>query len=77
MSLIGLLNFVVLQWFCVRLQVSFKRVCPPGVRHRWWDREIAADDKVSFSLIRWIVPLTGWKFTRWPRYRFITSVRSE
>lgn len=71
MSLLGLLNFVVLQWLCVRLEVSFTCVCPPGVRHRWWDREIAVDDKVAFSLIRWIVPLTGW----WSSYRWIGARR--
>lgn len=68
MSLLGLLNFVLLQWFCVRLQVSFSRICAPGVRHRWWDREIPADTEVSFAFIRWIVPLTGW----WSKYRFIS-----
>lgn len=73
MSLLGLLNFVLLQWFCVRLQVSFSRVCPPGTKHRWWDREIPAEDKVEFGLLRWVWPLTGWSFTPWPRYRFVTN----
>jgi hypothetical protein len=71
MSPLKLLNFVLLQWFCVRAQVSFSRVCPSGVRHRWWDREIAADDRVSFSLLRWVVPLTGW----WSPYRWIGARR--
>lgn len=71
MSLLGLLNFVVLQWFCVRLEVSFTHVCGPDERRRWWDREIAADDVVSFSLLRWIVPLTGW----WSSYRRIGAPR--
>jgi len=72
MSLLGLLNFVVLQWFCVRLEVSFTGVCPPGAKHRWWDREIAVGDpNVSFSLLRWIVPLTGW----WSSYRRIGARR--
>lgn len=71
MSLLGLLNFVVLQWFCVRLEVSFTRVRRPDERQRWWDREIAVDDDVSFSLLRWIVPLTGW----WSSYRWIGARR--
>jgi len=71
MSLLGLLNFVVLQWFCVRLQVSFTRVRGPSERRRWWDREIAADDAVEFALIRWIVPLTGW----WSSYRWVGARR--
>lgn len=71
MSLLGVLNFVILQWLCVRLQVSFSRVCPPGQRSRWWDREIAADDEVSFSVLRWVVPLTGW----WTPYRWIGARR--
>jgi hypothetical protein len=71
MSLLGLLNFVVLQWFCVRLQVSFTHVRRPDQRRRWWDREIAADDVVSFSLLRWVVPLTGW----WSSYRWIGARR--
>jgi len=49
MSLLGLLNFVVLQWFCVRLEVSFTGVCPPGAKHRWWDREIAVGDPTCRS----------------------------
>ncbi len=71
MSLLGILNFVLLQWLCVRLQVSFSCVCLPGQRHRWWDREIAVDDKVSFSVLRWVVPLTGW----WSPYRWIGAHR--
>lgn len=73
MSLLGLLNFVVLQWFGVRLQVSFGHACAAGEPRRWWDREIPVRDEVSFSLLRWVWPLTGWKFTPWPRYRFITK----
>lgn len=68
MSLLGLLNFIVFQWFCVRLQVSFNHVCLADEPHRWWDHEIPARDKVSFSLLRWVLPLTGW----WSPYRFIT-----
>lgn len=71
MSLLRLLNFVVLQWFCVQLQVSFSRVRGPSERPRWWDREIADDDEISFSLIRWVVPLTGW----WSSYRWMGAPR--
>lgn len=69
MSLLKLLNFVVLQWFCVRLQVSFSHVCRPSERPRWWDREIPANGEVTLSLLRWVVPLTGW----WSNYRFFTN----
>lgn len=61
MSLLGLLNFVVLQWFCVRLQVEFSHVASPNERVRWWDREIPASSYVKFSLRRWVMPLTGWR----------------
>lgn len=69
MSLLGLLNFVLLQWFCVRLQVSFSRVAVRCERTKWWDREIPVRAEVSFSLLRWVVPLTGW----WSEYRFVTN----
>lgn len=68
MRLLGLLNFVVLQWFFVRLQVSFTAVCMPSQRPRWWDREIAVDDdEVSFTFLCGVVPLTGW----WSPYRWV------
>jgi hypothetical protein len=73
MSLLGPLNFLVLQWFGVRLLVSFDHVCSVDEPHRWWDREIPARGLVTFSLLRWVWPLTGWTFTPWPRYRFITN----
>jgi hypothetical protein len=67
MSLLGILNFVVLQWFGVRLQVSFSHVCVVGEPGRWWDREIPAREEIDFALLRWVWPLTGW----WSRYRFV------
>ncbi len=73
MSLLGLLNFVLLQWFGVRLRVTFSHGCMFGDRHKWWDREIPIDDDVDFDLLRWVWPLTGWTFTPWPTYRFITN----
>lgn len=75
MSLLGILNFVVVQWFCVRLQVSFDRVCIAGEQGRWWDREIPVSDEIRFSLLRWVWPLTGW--WGW-KYRFISiNARSK
>lgn len=69
MSLLGILNFAVLQWFGVRLQVTFDHAVVSGERGRWWDREIPVHTKVRFSLLRWVWPLTGW----WGQYRFITN----
>jgi len=57
----GWLNFLLLQWFFVRLAHSY--------------REVRSADGVptfvpnGFVLLRWIVPLTGWsdKPFRWVR----------
>ena len=76
---LGALNFGLLQWFGVRLQASFEPdlvahvvvagdlVLPPGPG-RWWSRYAPPRDvPVSWSLRRWVVPLTGW----WSPYRRI------
>lgn len=44
MSWLGLFNFLVLQWFCVRLA---KVKAASGRTVRW-------------TLLRWPLPLTGW-----------------
>lgn len=75
MSLLGILNFFVLQWFFVRLAVSFDHVCVAREPGRWWDREIPVSDEIRFSLLRWVWPMTGW--FGW-NYRFISrNVRGE
>jgi len=72
-TLLKLLNFVVLQWLFVRLQVTFSHVALVGEKTRWWDREIAVRDEVRFDLIRWVWPLTGW----WTEYRYVWGRRSR
>lgn len=78
---LAMLNFVVLQWFGVRLQASFDDVAagfdratktwrPGVVPGRWWS--LSAPPRgvpVSWSLLRWVWPLTGW----WSRYRWIAG----
>lgn len=67
-TLVWFLNFFVLQWFCVRL-LSFteKRwVKSPVVVIRSDGTHVAGyghdwQDRVRFRLVRWAVPLTGWK----------------
>lgn len=56
MTWLGLLNFVVLQWFGVRLARVFQR-----------DVWTAGSPRVfvGFRLLRWIVPLTWWSNYRW------------
>jgi hypothetical protein len=81
MTPLGLLNFIVLQWFGVRLQASFDpdeagfdratktwRVRPG----RWWSKYAPpAGACVSWDLLRWVWPLTGW----WSDYRWISRRR--
>lgn len=78
MTPLGLLNFVVLQWFGVRLCASFEPelVCevvvqgdfPAAPVGRWWSRFAPPPGvPVSWSLLRWVWPLTGW----WSDYRWI------
>ena len=70
-SPLGMLNFLLLQWFGVRLCASYDEqliavdVIRPG---RWWSRCAPPRDvPVSWSLLRWVWPLTGW----WSEYRWI------
>jgi hypothetical protein len=65
---LGLLNFLLLQWLGVRLQVAFQREALSGPMGRWWSRYAPARPAaVSWSLLRWVWPLTGW----WSDYRWI------
>jgi hypothetical protein len=74
MTPLGLLNFVVLQWFGVRLQAEFD---PTGLPRRdgvivvdvgrWWSRYAPRGVPITWSLLRWVWPLTGW----WSPYRWI------
>lgn len=64
MTPLGALNFLVLQWFGVRLCASYDEeliavdVIRPG---RWWSRYAPPRDvPVSWSLLRRVWPLTGW-----------------
>jgi hypothetical protein len=64
-SLLGLLNWCVLQWFGVRLQ-----------RHEQVDDEpcpkcFALTTRRWYTLKRWVWPLTGW----WSDYRWIARRR--
>lgn len=69
MSPLGLLNFLVLQWFgvrlarCMRIQGGYDfEVCNP-LDHRVTAERIP----VGWTWLRWVWPLTGW----WSDYRFI------
>lgn len=79
-SPLGALNFSVLQWFGVRLQAEVdvfvvevvtgdvtELLTLPQPRGRWWSRNCPRDGAVSWSLLRWVWPLTGW----WSPYRWI------
>ena len=68
MSPLGLLNFLVLQWFGVRLQAAFDREeWLAGPRGRWWAADAPSGGAITWSLLRWVLPLTGW----WSPYRWI------
>lgn len=77
MTPLGLLNFLVPQWFGVRLQAAFDLAdlprSNPGSREvvvrlgRWWSSEAPRGVPISWSLQRWVWPLTGW----WSPYRWI------
>lgn len=67
MTPLGLLNFLVLQWFGVRLariRHGPFRFSSTGLR-LFDDRDYWIDD--GYKLLRWIWPLTGW----WSDYRWI------
>lgn len=77
---LAVLNFVVLQWFGLRLA---RVKLPPGVIGYRVTRRVQAGELLTFSdvtgagrcqwwtLLRWIWPLTGW----WSDYRWIRRVR--
>lgn len=70
MTWLSVLNFVVLQWFGVRLaRVVERKLFGPWLlyatnaeRARW-----VRGETVRWKLLRWIVPLTGW----WSDFRYI------
>ncbi len=65
----GILNFLVLQWFGVRLQAEFNREAWfKGPRGRWWAGDAPSSGPIAWSLLRWVWPLTGW----WSGYRYIS-----
>jgi len=77
MTPLGLLNFLVLQWFGFRLQAEIDtrlaidvvtgEELPLYHRGRWWSRYAPREGRVTWSLLRWVWPLTGW----WSPYRWI------
>lgn len=64
MSALGLLNFVALQWFGVRLARVTCSQCRCTVLTM---REIDCLFHPRWRVLRWVWPLTGW----WSRYRWI------
>lgn len=72
MTWLGCLNFLVLQWCGVRLQAACDREAwLRGPRGRWWSRNAPTHGPITWSVLRWVWPLTGW----WGRYRFIGRSR--
>lgn len=67
-SPLGMLNFLVLQWFGIRLQAEFSREeWLRGVRGRWWASDAPKNGPIAWSLLRWVWPFTGW----WSACRYI------
>ena len=63
---LGMLNFLVLQWFGVRLQAATDTdEWLRGPRGRWWSSDAPSNGPVEWSLRRWILPLTGWWSSYW------------
>jgi hypothetical protein len=62
---LGLLNFVVLQWFGVRLTACCDTAGPDAARGRWWSAAAPTGGRVWWRFTRWVWPLTGW----WSSYR--------
>lgn len=77
MTWLGALNFLVLQWFGVRLaRVMAVQVKSEVVVNAWLSSAGASVGstaclgkkvQIGWKLLRWIVPLTGW----WSDYRWI------
>jgi len=66
MSPLGLLNFLVLQWFGVRLA---RITCPNCERLRTHVWSYRCPEHARATVLRWIWPLTGW----WSDYRWIAK----
>ena len=80
MTALGLLNFLVLQWFGVRLCASFDPRSIPGwtldrisdeqvasFGGRWWSRFAPPrGTTIKWGFLRWVWPLTGW----WSDFRW-------
>lgn len=81
MTWLGALNFVVLQWFGVRLArvVAFRQRVGAIVNATLIDRSVSIASQsqvgervtVGWKLLRWVWPLTGW----WNDYRWIARRR--
>lgn len=78
MSPLGLLNFLVLQWFGMRLARRMKRVLVNDGEIVWNVTTGAIDGRTKielrpdgWKLLRWVWPLTGW----WSDYRWIARRR--
>lgn len=77
MTAVGLLNFLVLQWFGVRLEPRFRKI-QVNVQsdHAALVRGGASlgyacvlrRERDGWRLCRWVWPLTGW----WSEYRWIS-----
>lgn len=71
MTWLGALNFLVLQWFGVRLaRVTVTEWAPPRVTSIESGRVTygrAFEQRERVIVLRWIVPLTGW----WSDFRYI------
>lgn len=73
-SAFGLSNFLVLQWFGLRLGYDYDDT--DGERGRWWSlRAPPRGTPVRWNLARWVWPLTGWRgpmrYIRRPRSRAV------
>lgn len=76
MTALGLLNFLVLQWFGVRLRPFHDyALIPKGAKGgRWWAWYAPPKGvPVMWHLVRWIWPLTGW----WSPHRWIRMHRGN
>lgn len=56
---LGIANFMVLQWFGVRLTASVDTASKDLPSGHWWSRHATAS-MVRWSITRWVWPLTGW-----------------
>lgn len=64
--MLGLLNFLVLQWFGVRLARVYRKQFV--TMHIGLDVPLYRDmEPIGWRVLRWVWPLTGW----WSDYRWI------